>query len=176
MSKLVHFRTQKNLTQEELSELSGLSVRTIQRIEAGNSPKGHTLKALCKALELKEEDFIEDKPEVSNESKLVYINYASLLFFIPFLNIVIPFYLLKYYQISSKIGKQIITIQIIWTVISLLVIAFTIFSVGWFNISRDWTLRVGLIFAIVNVFIVLSNSIGLTKKGKLLLSPNFSLI
>ena len=42
-----HLREEKNLTQTELAEKSGLSLRTIQRIEAGNVPKGYTLKALA---------------------------------------------------------------------------------------------------------------------------------
>jgi len=48
MSKLKQLREQKNMTQEELSEKSGISVRTIQRIESGTNPKGHTLKYLLK--------------------------------------------------------------------------------------------------------------------------------
>ena len=44
----------KNLTQEELSEKSKISVRTIQRIEAGTEPKGHTLRALARALDVEE--------------------------------------------------------------------------------------------------------------------------
>ncbi|NQY05646.1 MAG: helix-turn-helix transcriptional regulator, partial [Flavobacteriaceae bacterium] len=47
MNKLVALRTQRNLTQEELAEKSGISSRTIQRIEAGTVPKGHTLKTLA---------------------------------------------------------------------------------------------------------------------------------
>ena len=42
-----HLREEKNITQTELAEKSGLSLRTIQRIEAGNVPKGYTLKALA---------------------------------------------------------------------------------------------------------------------------------
>ena len=45
-------REQKHLTQEELAEQSGLSVRTIQRIEAGQEPKGHTAKVLADILDL----------------------------------------------------------------------------------------------------------------------------
>jgi len=46
MSRLLEFREKLNLTQEELSEKSGVSVRTIQRIEAGKEPRGYTLKTL----------------------------------------------------------------------------------------------------------------------------------
>ena len=45
-------REQKHLTQEELAKDSGISIRTIQRIEAGREPKGHTAKALTNALGL----------------------------------------------------------------------------------------------------------------------------
>mgnify|MGYP003598873837 CR=1 FL=1 len=47
-----------NLTQEELAEKSGISVRTIQRIESGTKPKGYTLKALAAALGISEKRFV----------------------------------------------------------------------------------------------------------------------
>ncbi len=46
-------RIEKGLSQEELSEKSELSLRTIQRLENGKSePRGDTLKRLTNALEL----------------------------------------------------------------------------------------------------------------------------
>lgn len=46
-------RTEKGLSQEDLSEKSELSLRTIQRLENGKSePRGDTLKRLTNALEL----------------------------------------------------------------------------------------------------------------------------
>lgn len=46
-------RTEKGLSQEDLSEKSELSLRTIQRLENGKSePRGDTLKRLSNALEL----------------------------------------------------------------------------------------------------------------------------
>lgn len=64
MSKLKTARELKNLTQEELSEKSKISVRTIQRIEAGTEPKGHTLRSLARALDV-EEYSLQDKMIVS---------------------------------------------------------------------------------------------------------------
>ena len=58
MSKLKSFRELQNLTQEELSEKSGISVRTIQRIETGKDPKGYTLRVLAKALEIEENELL----------------------------------------------------------------------------------------------------------------------
>ena len=46
-------RLQKGLTQQELADLSGISLRSIQRIERGEvSPRSHSLKELGKALEM----------------------------------------------------------------------------------------------------------------------------
>ena len=68
MSNLKKIREQKNLTQEELAELSGISVRTIQRIESGTSPKGFTLKTLAKSLQISEKDLLETTPEILKTS------------------------------------------------------------------------------------------------------------
>ncbi len=52
-SSIKEIRINEKLSQEELSEKSGLSLRTIQRLENGESvPRGDTLKRLTNALEL----------------------------------------------------------------------------------------------------------------------------
>jgi transcriptional regulator with XRE-family HTH domain len=52
-SSIKELRMSKNLTQEELSEKCELSLRTIQRLENGESiPRGDTLKRLTSALDL----------------------------------------------------------------------------------------------------------------------------
>ena len=52
-SSIKDLRISKNLTQEELSEKSDLSLRTIQRLENGESiPRGDTLKRITDALGL----------------------------------------------------------------------------------------------------------------------------
>lgn len=52
-NKIQLLREENRLTQKELAEKAGLSLRTIQRIEAGNIPKGFTLKALAESLDRK---------------------------------------------------------------------------------------------------------------------------
>lgn len=37
MSKLAQFRTERGFTQQKLSDLSGVNIRQIQRIESGSS-------------------------------------------------------------------------------------------------------------------------------------------
>lgn len=50
-NKLTETRRQRGLTQEELAEQAHVTVRTIQRIESGESqPRPHTMKAIAAAL------------------------------------------------------------------------------------------------------------------------------
>ena len=63
VSQRAFCREQKGFTQKTLAEATGLSLRTIQRLEAGNSePKGHTLTVLAKALATSEVKNCLSKP------------------------------------------------------------------------------------------------------------------
>ena len=58
--KIADLRKAKGLTQEELIEICNLSVRTLQRIEAGEvTPRTYTLKLIFEALELNHDNFFE---------------------------------------------------------------------------------------------------------------------
>jgi transcriptional regulator with XRE-family HTH domain len=63
---LKQLRLSRLLSQEQLAQMSGLSVRTIQRIESGHSPSVESLKCLASVLEvdvstLTQEKFMIDK-------------------------------------------------------------------------------------------------------------------
>jgi len=61
--RLVALRKEKNLTQEELTEKSHVSVRTIQRIEAGEvMPRLSTVKILLQALGQDYHTFVQQNP------------------------------------------------------------------------------------------------------------------
>lgn len=65
--KIKSVRIEKGFTQEVLADLSKLSLRTIQRIEAGvNVPTAKTLDLICKALEIEERYFCELSSDYSN--------------------------------------------------------------------------------------------------------------
>ena len=67
---LIALRRQKNLTQEELVEKSHVSVRTIQRIEAGEVlPRMSTIKILLEALGETYESFSTKFTQVMNDEK-----------------------------------------------------------------------------------------------------------
>lgn len=63
MSNLKELRTNRNLSQSKLSELSGVNARMIQYYEQGvkdiNKAQGLTLQALAQALDCKIEDILE---------------------------------------------------------------------------------------------------------------------
>ncbi|TRO66831.1 helix-turn-helix domain-containing protein [Christiangramia sabulilitoris] len=178
MSKLLEYRKKKNITQKELSDKSGVSIRTIQRIEAGSPPKGFTLKALSKALEISETDLVREKSD--NGSKDLYylkwINLSSLFFFIPLLHILLPFVLKKKWNQNNSIAGQIISIQILWSIISTILIGVIPFLIRWFGISRQILLPAILLAALVNIFIILRNAVELQKKQELYIRLNFSFL
>ena len=63
---LKELRISQHLSQDQLAQMSGLNIRTIQRIESGNNASIESLKCLAAALEvdvstLNQEKFIMDK-------------------------------------------------------------------------------------------------------------------
>jgi transcriptional regulator with XRE-family HTH domain len=76
MSPLTAYREQLNLTQEELATKSGISVRTIQRIESGIKPKGYTLETLSKTLGINKDALLTEQNEstISNKKLIKHIN------------------------------------------------------------------------------------------------------
>lgn len=59
--KILELRHQKGLTQEELVEQCNISVRTIQRIEAGETmPRVYTIKTILSALDRDLDDLVQD--------------------------------------------------------------------------------------------------------------------
>ncbi len=73
-NKAKFLREQKNVTQNELAEKQGISLRTIQRIEAGNIPKGFTLKTIAKALETESENLFQENKKLREDSSGDYLS------------------------------------------------------------------------------------------------------
>ena len=121
MSKLKYNREKLNLSQEELATKSGVSVRTIQRIESGIEPKGYTLKALSKTLNVDHNELL-NTTEIQNSinyTLIKIINLSSLpVTFIPPLNIAFPLIVMFIKKEFNPISKQVVSIQILWTILS----------------------------------------------------------
>ncbi len=179
MSKLKDYRELQHLTQEELAEKSGVSVRTIQRIEAGTPPKGHTLKTLAKALHVEEKNLVEaaQADQKVNYTKVKVINIATILFILfPPLNIIIPLLLMWIFKEYHKLSKQIVSIQIVWTIFSVIAVVLTALTRNWFWLPDEIVLIVMVILVLVNVFIILANAAKIDKENRLAIQLNFNVI
>lgn len=201
MSNLIKFREQQNLTQEELAEKSGISVRTIQRIEAGTQPKGYTLKVLAIALEISEEELtqkafkqsiyesqvpltvketlIKNIVEDESSDRLLYklLNISSLPFTLfPPLNVIVPLSIALYKKENHPIVKQIISVQIIWTIIAFITFMLGVFIRKWFALNNWFIISIMVGLILFNFGIIIRNAIELTKRRKLTNRLNINIL
>jgi transcriptional regulator with XRE-family HTH domain len=120
--KILEIRKRKGLTQEELSDLAKINLRTLQRIEKGETvPRGNTLKMLCGVLEINMEDIL-DYGKTEDNKYIRYFHLSVLTFiFIPLGNIIIP--LILWITKRDKIiglneqGADLLNFQILWTLL-----------------------------------------------------------
>ncbi|WP_294302842.1 helix-turn-helix domain-containing protein [uncultured Chryseobacterium sp.] len=191
MSELKKIRELKNLTQEELAEKSGLSVRTIQRIEAGVQPKGYTLKTLALSLDVPESDLripeiqfqeeteAEEIPGIPEKEKSVnftlvkLINLSSIpLAWFPVANVLPPLLIMLFTKEKSPIVKQIISLQIFLAIISPVIFMITIL----FKPGHSAVLAVMILLVLVNMYIILRNAYEIDRKQGLYYKLNFSIL
>jgi transcriptional regulator with XRE-family HTH domain len=191
MSELKTIRENKNLTQEELAKLSGLSVRTIQRIEAGIKPKGYTLKTLARTLDISElelleprsepdifpefvvENKIEEKVPIINYSLIKMINLSSIpVCWFPVLNFLPPLIMMFLTKENSKITKQIISLQIFFAIICPVIFMMVIFL----KLGKTSVLMTIIALTLANICIILINTFEIDRRKRLYYKLNFSLI
>lgn len=179
MSKLKGIREERNLTQQELSEKSGISVRTIQRIESGTDPKGQTLKILARSLDVKEEELLE-KAEAPNQLKpglIKLINFSSLpVTIFPPANILLPLLIMFLTKEYNALTKQIISLQIFWTICAFIIFMLFNFIKNALDWSNKLTLVMMIFLVLLNVFMILRNAAEIDKKQRLRIKLNFSII
>lgn len=132
--RLKTLRNRKGFSQEELSEKAGLSLRTIQRIENGETePRGDSLKRLALAFDVPLDEIVdwtiqEDNGFVSS------LNLSALSFIIfPLLGILVPLiiWISKKDKIKkvNEVAKNLLNFQITWTMI---------FFVGFIGVSLNF--------------------------------------
>ena len=119
--RVKELRKRKGFSQEELTENSGLSLRTIQRIENGETePTGDTLKKISHALSVTPDELIDwTIKEDKGYLKAFNVSALSFLFF-PLLGILIPLIMWNAKKDKlkglNKIGKDVINFEISWTI------------------------------------------------------------
>ncbi len=132
-ANIKNLRKRKGISQELLAENSGLSLRTIQRIENGETePRGDTLTRLANALDVAPEELV-DWELTEDKGFLMSLNLSALGFILfPLLGIVIP--LIMWISKKGKLkqldnlAKEVLNFQISWTIVLLLTYIYFIAS------------------------------------------------
>lgn len=178
MSNLLSSRQKLNLTQEELSEKSGVSIRTIQRIEAGVEPKGYTLKALAKALEVSEASLLEkNEPAYTSNKSLKIINLSSLPFIIaPPLNFLVPLLIMFFKKEFNPTTRIIISIQLLWTLIAIVLLLIILMLNDWFTVQSKFTMLIAVAWVLINCIVILRNAVEISKNKTPSIRPNISIL
>jgi transcriptional regulator with XRE-family HTH domain len=180
LSKRVkELRSRKGLSQEQLAEISGLSLRTIQRIENGETePRGETLKRLMNALEVAPDDLM-DWSIAEDKGFLTAVNLSALGFFVfPLLGILIPLimWISKKDKLKdiNKTGKEILNFQITW---NLLVFLTYIFFMGqvflMHSLIRNPFVLVGIIgfLYVYNFVLIIINTVKIYNENEIKYYP-----
>jgi len=173
MSIIKQRREQLGFTQVNLAEETGLSLRTIQRLEASNHlPKGHSLQMLSKAFNLKPSELQAQFQSIKSSSEsdlqsIKLINLSSLAFLcIPFGNLIVPIILwskMRQSILVDKVGRRIINFQIIWSVITSLLLCLSPFLDNNLFASTPLILIVLLVAIIVNITVITRSALSLNR-------------
>ncbi|MFT3824067.1 MAG: helix-turn-helix domain-containing protein [Chitinophagaceae bacterium] len=176
-------RKSQGMTQEELAAKSSVTVRTIQRIESGESmPRDYTLKAIATALNIDPAIFFPAAPAVNTtntlqEDDLHFLQMLNLSCFsyvvLPVIYFLVPLFILKKRNSSNPIvnrtGRRMILYQVCWQVAThlllFLVLIYNLIVAGHlkyrqFHISYLWT---ALTMCCVNAFIIIVAALRLRK-------------
>lgn len=162
-------RIQKGYSQEHLADRAQISVRTLQRIEGGQTePRGHTLIALADALDLPIEDLM-DFTKKENTNTLHAINLSALAYWVfPLGNILVPLivWIINKDQVkgANQFGKRQLLIQVAWTVLiflSIILLFFGPFIFGTTNLGTRGVpllipyIAIGLVYVLNTMYILL---------------------
>ena len=126
---LVYQRKLKGLTQKDLADRTNVTVRTIQRIEKGETdPHLQTIKLLAAALEVEVNDLVvlEDPKEENIQKKWLLLMHATpfIGFVVPLANIFIPLFLWIHKREDNRIydehGRKVINFHL--TMVSIFIL------------------------------------------------------
>jgi hypothetical protein len=121
----------------------------------------------------KENTILNEEPVAINYSTVKWINLSSLPFIIvPLLNILVPLYFMVYYKVKHPITKQIISLQIMWTIAAPILFMIGIFM----KLGNKFTLVMMIAIALSNVYLILRNTVELDKHKKLRYQLNFNIL
>lgn len=182
--RIKELRNQKGMSQEFLAEESGLSLRTIQRVEnAESNPTGESLKRLSNALNVSPDELI-DWAVKEDKKYLTYLNLSTLTFlFFPLLGILVPFILWtsKKGKIKNinKLGKDLINFEITWTIL-LFFIPVLLIIISKMGLIKKITLSTFIIlfglFYFINLTSILLNTFRISNGKNVIYKPKIKFL
>ena len=136
-ARIIALRKSRGFSQEVLAEQAGVSLRTIQRVERGETePRGHTLQALAAALAVPLEALLAESAPIvvvpqptvapaptlrADPDFLQLLNLSALSFLVlPLLNILVPWWLWRSRRYTVEhaavLGRRVLSFQVWWQV------------------------------------------------------------
>ena len=170
--RVKELRIRKGFSQEELADKSGLSLRTIQRMENGDTyTRGDTLTEKISNSVTGFADKIIDWQTQEDDNVIKMLNLSQLGFVVfPLLGIIIPLaiWILQKDKIKnvSSVGKSILNFQISWTICLSGVIIMSIFI----------SMSILVLWYIFNFIIIIMNTMNYYKKKCVRYVPAFSFL
>ena len=177
-NRIKALRQQKGYTQKELAEKAGISVRTLQRIEADSQNlKGFSLRALAEVFELEPEELVgesmvesAESDEEDSGSRLALLNLACLSFLlIPFGNLIVPLIMwsrMKKNDPDNELARRIINVQILWTVVTSLLLIATPLVQGMLKVRFPGIFIVLIGMISLNFLVILFTASAITRKRR----------
>lgn len=190
--KIKELRNRKGFLQEELSEKARLSLRTIQRVENGETePRGNSLKRIGATFGVAPDEILDWADE--DKGLLTSLNLSALSFILfPLLGILIPLiiWISKKDKVKdiNKIAKDILNFQITWTIV--LFIGFIIISSSaGYRINSTGNIDAGIITTMLitnlvfisfmhlyNIVLIIVNSVRINKEKEVKYFPKIKLV
>jgi uncharacterized Tic20 family protein len=175
-TKISKIRKQKGMSQEALSDLSKINLRTLQRIEKDeNEPRGNTLKQICEALKTPIEELVDyGKTEDSLYLFFLHLSVLSVII-IPLGNIIFPLILWinkkdSIYDVNKQ-GKNILNFQIVFSFVNIFIFGISMYYA--FTSHKPQTLFI-IYFSLIilNIIYALFCAISVLKRKIKLFYPN----
>jgi transcriptional regulator with XRE-family HTH domain len=134
-------RNNQGLSIEALSEISGVSARTVQRIENGETtPRGHTLQVIAEALKCDITELTQSLTSATHpdeKENVKWLNLSALVvMIIPATNLILPLILWMRYrktELLMTVGGRILSFQILWTIVTSMGLILAPFIVRFFD-------------------------------------------
>lgn len=173
MNTLKNLREKLGTTQVDLAEKTGLSLRTIQRLETINkASKGNSLIVLSDAFgltpaELQGQFQNLNQTQRSETLSIKLINLSALACVgIPFGNLIVPIILWnskRESKVINEVGKKIINFQILWTIMLSILLIVSPFINQFFLPSKPLILIVLVLAFLANLLVITRTAISIQR-------------